>query len=429
MGLFDIITVLVVLAALFSYINHRYFGLPRTIGLMALSLVVSLSLLVLGAFGVLTLDEQVAKMLTRLDFYDTLMHGLLGFLLFAGALHVNFQDLRETAWVISLLATFGVIVSTVLVGFFTWGILLSLGMQIPLVYCFLFGALISPTDPIAVLGILKKAEAPKQLETKITGESLFNDGIGVVVFLSLLSFVQGGGHATEPVDILKLLAVEAGGGILYGVGLGYLAYILIKRIDNYHVEILLTLATVMGGYRFAEVIHVSAPLAIVVAGLMVGNQGRYLGMSDLTREHLDTFWELVDQILNAVLFVLIGLELLVISHTLSMAVAGLLLIPCVLLARFLSVGFIINLMRKFSDFPRGSVRIMTWAGLRGGISVALALSLPLGPERDLLVTITYCVMTFSILVQGLTVGKLVKRFAATRPVAGQRITSPPDQDR
>ena len=419
MGLFDIIAVLVVLAALFSYINHRYFGLPRTIGLMALSLVVSFCLLMLGSFGVVTFDEQVAGMLRRLDFYDTLMHGMLGFLLFAGALHVNFQDLREMGWAISLLATFGVMVSTVLVGFLTLGILHLLGMQIPLLYCFLFGALISPTDPIAVLGILKKANAPKQLETKITGESLFNDGIGVVVFLTLLSVVQGGEHATESVAILKLLAVEVGGGIIYGIGLGYLAYILIKRINNYHVEILLTLATVMGGYRLAEVIHVSAPLAIVVAGLMVGNHGRYLGMSDLTREHLDTFWELVDEILNAVLFVLIGLELLVIGHSLNTVVAGFLLIPCVLLARFLSVGSIISLMRRFSEIPRGSIRIMTWAGLRGGISVALALSLPLGPERDLLVTITYCVMTFSILVQGLTVGQVVNRFASTLPDAGQ----------
>lgn len=410
MGLFDIAVVLVVLAALFSYINHRYFSLPRTIGLMALSLVVSLSLLMLGMFEVVTIDDRVAGMLARLDFYDTLMHGMLGFLLFAGALHVNFQDLREMGWTISLLATFGVVVSTVLVGIFTWGTLLLVGMELPLIYCFLFGALISPTDPIAVLGILKKAQAPKRLETKISGESLFNDGIGVVVFLTLLSFLQGGGLATEPIAVVKLLALEAGGGIIYGIGLGYVAYILIKRIDNYHVEILLTLATVMGGYRLAEVIHVSAPLAIVVAGLMIGNHGRYLGMSDLTREHLDTFWELVDEILNAVLFVLIGLELLVISHNAAMVVAGILLIPCVLLARFLSVGSIMTLMRRFSIFSPGSVRIMTWAGLRGGISVALALSLPPGTERDLLVTITYCVMVFSILVQGMTVGRVVKHF-------------------
>lgn len=410
MGFFDIIVVLVVLAALFSYINHRYIGLPRTIGLMALSLVVSLSLLLLGYFNVVTVDDAVAGMLAQLDFYDTLMHGMLGFLLFAGALHVNLQDLREMGWVIGLLATFGVVASTFLVGLFTSGVLSLLGIEMAFIYCLLFGALISPTDPIAVLGILKKANAPKRLETKITGESLFNDGIGVVVFLTLLAFVQGGGHATDIGSILKLLALEAGGGIIYGVGLGYLAYLLIKRIDNYHVEVLLTLATVMGGYRLAELLHVSAPLSIVVAGLMVGNHGRYLGMSDLTREHLDTFWELVDEIFNAVLFVLIGLELLVISYHSSMLAAGLLLIPCVLLARLLSVGTIITVMRKFTPFSKGAALILTWGGLRGGISVALALSLPLGPERDLLVNITYCVMAFSILVQGLTVGRLVRHF-------------------
>lgn len=411
MGFYDIIAVLVVLAALFSYINHRFIGLPRTIGLMALSLLVSLSLLLLGYFDVLTVDDTVAAMLTELDFYDTLMHGMLGFLLFAGALHVNLQDLREMGWVIGLLATLGVIASTVLVGLMSWGVLSLLGMEIAFIYCLLFGALISPTDPIAVLGILKKANAPKRLETKITGESLFNDGIGVVVFLTLLGFVQGGGHGTDTGGIIKLLALEAGGGIVYGAGLGYLAYWLIRRIDNYHVEVLLTLATVMGGYRLAELLHVSAPLAIVVAGLMVGNHGRYLGMSDQTREHLDSFWELVDEIFNAVLFVLIGLELLIISYHFSMLVAGVLLIPCVLLARLLSVGTIIGVMRRFTDFSRGSALILTWGGLRGGISVALALSLPAGPERDLLVSITYCVMAFSILVQGLTVGRLVRHFS------------------
>ncbi len=411
MGLFDIFAILVTLAALFSYINHRYFGLPRTIGLMSLSLLVSLSLLLCGYFEIVNLDDHVAGLLTKVDFYDTLMHGMLGFLLFAGALHVNYQDLRKLGWVIGLLATVGVLTSTVLVGFLTWAMLHMLGMNISWIYCFLFGALISPTDPIAVLGILKKAGAPKRLEVKITGESLFNDGIGVVVFLTLLSFAQSSGQAVEPVAILKLLAVEAGGGIIYGLGLGYLSYSLIKRIDNYHVEILLTLATVMAGYRLAEVIHVSAPLAIVVAGLMIGNHGRYLGMSDITREHLDTFWELVDEILNAVLFVLIGLELLVITNTMNVVIAGVLLIPCVLLARFISVSSIVTLLYRFIPFSAGSIQILTWAGLRGGISVALALSLPQGPERDLIVTITYCIMAFSILVQGLTVGRLVDRYS------------------
>lgn len=412
MGLFDIFAILITLAAIFSYINHRFFGLPRTIGLMSLSLFVSLILLFCGSFGLINLDDYVTEPLTKLDFYDTLMHGMLGFLLFAGALHVNYQDLRKRGWVIGMLATFGVLTSTILVGVFAWGLLHVLGMEISLMYCFLFGALISPTDPIAVLGILKKVGAPKQLEVMITGESLFNDGIGVVVFLTLVTFVQVGGHETDPAAIMKLLTVEAGGGIIYGLGLGYISYTFIKRIDNYHVEILLTLATVMAGYRLAEVIHVSAPLAIVVAGLMIGNHGRYLGMSELTREHLDTFWELIDEILNAVLFVLIGLELLVITHSLSVVVAGILLIPCVLLARFLSVSSIITVLRRFGAYSPGTIRILTWGGLRGGISVALALSLPQGPERDLIVTITYCVMVFSILVQGLSIGSLVDRFSS-----------------
>ncbi len=407
MGSYDIIAILVTLAAVFSYINHRYLGLPRTIGLMALSLTVSICLLVLGKFNVVSFDA--ANFLSQLDFYDALMHGMLGFLLFAGALHVNLGDLKELGVVIGFLATFGVVVSTILVGIFSWGILHLLGIQIAPIYCFLFGALISPTDPIAVLGILKKVGAPKSLEVKITGESLFNDGIGVVVFLTLLAFVQPGHTSQGIAEVAKLFALEAGGGILYGLMLGWISFILIKQIDNYHVEIILTLATVMGGYRLAEILHISAPLAIVVAGLMLGNHGRQLGMSETTRNNLDTFWELIDEILNAVLFVLIGLELLIIEFTPSLFIAGLLLIPTVLLARFISVGSLVRILGLSRAFSPGTVRILTWAGLRGGISVALALSLPLGHERDLLVTVTYCIMTFSILVQGLTVGNLINR--------------------
>jgi len=409
MGIYDIVAILVTIAALFSYLNHRYLRLPRTIGLMALSLLFSSGLILCGSMDVVTLDDHMSGLLSQIDFYDTLMHGMLGFLLFAGALHVNYDDLRKQGVVIFLLATCGILISTTLVGCFTWGLLWLMGVKISLLYCFLFGALISPTDPIAVLGILKKAGAPKRLETMITGESLFNDGIGVVIFLTLLTIAVSPGDGLDLRSVGKLLAIEAGGGVIYGVGLGYISYSLIKRIDNYHVEVLITLATVMGGYRLAELLHFSAPLAIVVAGLMIGNHGRYLGMSDLTRERLDTFWELIDEILNAVLFVLIGLELLVISHKLNMIFAGILVIPMVLIARFISVAGIISVLRRFFPFSSGSIRILTWAGLRGGISVALALSLPQGAERDLLVTITYCVMAFSILVQGLSVGKLVNR--------------------
>jgi CPA1 family monovalent cation:H+ antiporter len=412
MSFYDLSAVLVTLAAFFSYVNYRYIRLPSTIGLMALSLVLSLALLFLGKEGFFLLDDEVRQLLGHLDFYDTLMHGMLSFLLFAGALHVNFGDLLGRKWIIFLLATAGVLISTLLVGGMTWLCLSLLGLNLPLLYCLLFGALISPTDPIAVLGIMKKVGAPKDLETTIAGESLFNDGMGVVVFLALLGMLHNGGNPDFR-EIATMLAVEAGGGLLFGAALGYGCYLLLKRVDKYQIEVLLTLATVVGGYRLAELLHISAPLAIVVAGLLVGNHGRHFGMSPLTRGHLDSFWELMDESLNAILFVLIGLEILILPHDLRFISATLLLIPVVLLARFLSVGSTVTVLRRFRNFPTGTVRILSWAGLRGGISVALALSLPNGPERNALVTITYGIMTFSILVQGLTVGKMVHRFMVT----------------
>lgn len=412
MGLYDIAAVLTTLAALFSYLNHRYIRFPGVIGLMALSLAFSLLLLGLGKAGIFLFDDRARALLEGLDFYDTLMHGMLGFLLFAGALHVNFDDLLQRKWIISLLATFGVLLSTLLVGGMTWLCLHLLGLDLPLLYCLLFGALISPTDPIAVLGIMKKIGATRELETTITGESLFNDGMGVVVFLSLFSLLHAGG-TPDYGEIGKMLLVEVGGGILFGALLGYCCYSFLKRVDKYQGEVLLTLATVVGGYRLAEILHISAPLAIVVAGLLVGNHGRHFGMSPMTRRHLDTFWELVDEILNAVLFVLIGLEILIIPHDNRYLVAAALLIPTVLFARLVSVGGAVGLLAGFKrPFQRGTVVILTWAGLRGGISVALALSLPAGPERAAILTITYSIMTFSILVQGLTVGRLVRRFMA-----------------
>lgn len=409
MTFIDIIATLITFAAIFAYLNERYIRFPRTIGLMALSLVFSLCLLALGKMGYFSLAEQAAQMLGKLDFYNTLMHGMLGFLLFAGALHVNFDDLLSEKASIFLLATVGVVASTVLVGGLAWGLLKLLGMEMDLIYCFLFGALISPTDPIAVLGIMKKAGAPKSLETTITGESLFNDGIGVVVFLALLSFVTGG-HDTGWAGIAKLFLVEAVGGIAYGALIGYITYLLLKQVDKYQVEVLITLAAVMGGYRSAELLHVSAPLAIVVAGLLVGNQGRHFGMSQLTRKHLDTFWELIDEVLNAVLFVLIGLEYLILPHNMNFVMTGFLMIPLVLLSRYVCVKGTVHFLRMFRWVDKGTARVLTWAGLRGGISVALALSLPAGPERSGIIAMTYIVMAFSILVQGLTVGRVIERF-------------------
>jgi len=337
----------------------------------------------------------------------------LSFLLFAGALHVNLNDLAKQKWAIVSLATLGVLLSTFIIGGLSWLVLNWLGIGLPLIYCLLFGALISPTDPIAVLGILKTAHAPKSLEIKIAGESLFNDGVAVVVFIVLFGIATGG-EEINAAHIGLLFLEEAVGGVVYGLLLGFLTYRMLKGVDNYTVEILLTLALVTGGYALATVIHVSGPIAIVVAGLWIGNHGRLLAMSEHTREHLDTFWELMDEILNAVLFVLIGLELLLLSLTQEYLLAAVLIIPIVLLARLVSVGLPIGLLRFKQQFAPGVVKVLTWGGLRGGISVALALSLPAGPERNLILTVTYMVVVFSIIVQGLSISSLVKKVSESQ---------------
>ncbi len=407
MNLFTILAILITLTALFSYVNYRFIGLPTTIGVMLIALLMSLALVVLDALGV-PLRTQADALLQSIDFDEALLQGMLSFLLFAGALHVNINDLAARKWTIGLLSTFGVLLSTFLIGTMTWLVLGSLDIGIPFLYCLVFGALISPTDPIAVLGILKTAGAPKMLETSITGESLFNDGVGVVVFLILLEIATGSGEVTAS-HIGLVFVQEALGGGLFGFAIGYLAYRMLKQVDNYQVELLITVALVTGGYALAMALHLSGPIAIVVAGLLIGNHGRRLAMSEKTRLHLDIFWELIDEVLNAVLFVMIGLEVLVLVLTKAYLLAGLLLIPLVLLARFIAVGIPVTVLRPFREFDPGSIRIMTWGGLRGGISVALALSLPPGPERDVILAITYAIVVFSILVQGLTIGKLVKR--------------------
>jgi CPA1 family monovalent cation:H+ antiporter len=363
-------------------------------------------------------------MLGSIDFDRTLLHGFLGFLLFAGALHVNLDDLRKDGLVIGLLATVGVLLSTAMVGGLTWLVLHALALPLSPLSCLLFGALISPTDPIAVLGMLKSLDAPRTLETRIAGESLFNDGVAVVVFLGLLEAARAGAAPLQlPVTtLLALFAKEAIGGILFGVAAGTTAYVMLKRVDDYPVEILISLALVTGGYALADHLQLSAPLAMVVAGLLVGNQGRAFAMSDRTREHLDTFWELIDQILNALLFVVLGLEILLLSLRPAYVIAGVAVIPVVLGARFLATGLPIRLLARVADFMPHTVKILTWAGLRGGISVALALSLrerlPSG-DIDIILVMTYVVVVFSIVVQGLTMGPVLRRYLPAGPTLEQ----------
>lgn len=422
MTVFQIIAVLLTLTALASYANHRFIRLPTTIGVMLIALLGSLGLLAAGHLSP-AVSDQAASWLSRIDFDDTLLHGMLSFLLFAGALQINLDDLAEQKGVIGVLAFGGVLLSTALFGALIHLILNFVGLPLPFVWCLLFGALISPTDPVAVLGILKSAKVPRSLETKIAGESLFNDGVGVVLFL-VLSGIAVGGHAVTFQHIASLFLQEALGGVIFGLGIGYLTFRLLRSVDNYQVEVLLTLALVVGGYALATAWHLSGPIAIVVAGLLIGNHGRRLAMSSKTREHLDTFWELVDEILNAVLFVLIGLEVLLLTFSRDLLLAGILAIPTLLLARLASVGLPMQVLRRWRSFTPGAVTIMTWGGLRGGISVALALSLPPGREREIVLAITYVIVVFSILVQGLTLQPVVRRCLTARPSA----PTPPTTD-
>ncbi len=411
MTIIDTIAILISLAAIFSYLNYRFLKMPTTIGLLVIALLMSLAIVALGRLG-LPIQDQARELLRGIDFNETLMQGMLSALLFAGALHVHLEELVKQKWVVVILASVGVIASTFMVGFSAYAIFGFLGLEMPLIYCLLFGSLISPTDPIAVLGILKTVGAPKSLETKIAGESLFNDGVAVVVFLVLLSFVgagQGTGHGEVSVaSIAMLFGQEVIGGVTFGFIIGYIAFRMLASIDNYQVEILLTLALVLGGYALASAWHLSGPIAIVVAGLLIGNKGRKHAMSDKTRDHLDNFWELIDEILNAMLFVLIGLEVLVLTYNEQYLWAGLIMIPVVLVIRFISVGIPVSLLKLRQTFTPNIVRILTWGGLRGGISIALVLTLPEGEHREALLMVTYVIVIFSILVQGMTVGKLVK---------------------
>ncbi|MEO8023289.1 sodium:proton antiporter [Polaromonas sp.] len=409
----NIAAICLTLTALLAYLNHRFVRLPMTIGVMVIALMLSLAIVALDALG---LDQGLRQyeeaFIRSIDFSDVLMRGMLSLLLFAGALHVDLSALKSYRWQVGGLALVGTLVSTIAVGFGMWLALPLVGMTMPLIYCLLFGALISPTDPIAVMGILKTAGAPRNLELVIAGESLFNDGVGVVLFSILLGVSVNGAWPTTG-EAMGLLLREAGGGIAFGLVLGWVTYRLLKSIDQYQVEVLLTLAAVMGGYTLANYLHVSGPLAMVVCGLMVGNAGRALAMSDETRKYVDMFWELLDEILNAVLFVLIGLEVMLIDFTMPLLAGGAVAIVVTLLARGLTVGLPVMALSGHFRLPRGSPSVLTWGGLRGGISVALALSLPQADAsssaRANVLALTYCVVVFSVLVQGLTIGRFVRR--------------------
>lgn len=412
-NLYSIFTILIVLTAAFSYINFRFIKLPATIGVMLISLLCSLFILAIGKFYPQVLKHP-SSIISSLDFETLLMKIMLSFLLFAGAIHINFPKLKKEITPIATYATLGVMISTLVIGLAMYFVFQLFSLNISFIYCLLFGALISPTDPIAVLGILKEAKIPSSLEIKISGESLFNDGVGVVVFASILEIANIGTANLSIGQVTILFIKEAGGGIVWGLLLGYTGYYLLRSIDHYQVEVLITIAMVMGGYLLASYLHISGPLAMVVAGIITGNKGKEEAMSYLTRDYLNKFWELIDEILNALLFLLIGFEMIVLNFNQKIIWIGLIAIIVVLFARFISV-FLPTLLLSFRrSFERNMIPILTWGGLRGGISVALALSLPKGEYRDTLVSITYIIVVFSIIVQGLTIGKLASKLTAPK---------------
>jgi len=408
-GILDIAALVLVLSAAFGWLNRRFIHLPHTIGLLVLGLATSLALIVINdVMPESGLLEAFTGAIGQIDFFDTMMNGMLAFLLFAGALQIEFGRLKTEAWAVGLMATVGVLISTVIVGVGTWLAAGALGIELPLIWALTFGALISPTDPVAVLALLKSMGLPRSLEISIAGESLFNDGVGVVVFTVLVSVAVSGGDVSL-VYAGEVFLVEAVGGALLGVAAGYVALHAMEAIDDYPVEILITLALVTGLYALALHLHTSGPIAVVVAGILIGNRGKVTAMSEMTRQHLFQFWEVIDQLLNSTLFVLIGLEVLVIAFVPELVVLALAAVPIVLVARYAAVAGPIALLSLRRRFTPGSVTVLVWGGLRGGIPVALALSLPAVAYRDPILVATYGVVVFSIIVQGLTIAPLARR--------------------
>lgn len=415
--IFEIAALLLAFSAFFGWFNHVVIKLPHTIGLLVMALVASILLLVIDYFfPTLGVTQTMQAVIGQIDFYATVMEGMLAFLLFAGALHVDYEFLKDQKWAIGVLATVGVLISTTIVGVGFWYISGLLGIQIPLMWALVFGALISPTDPVAVLSLLKSVNVPHSLEAKIAGESLFNDGVGVVVFTILLAIAGGSaaaGHgSSETIDAFKiaeLFFVEAGGGIVLGLVTGWIAYRAMATLDQYTLEILITLGVVAATYAIAIRLHISGPIAVVVAGLLVGNRGARIGMSETTRKHLFEFWELIDEILNSVLFLLIGLEVIILTLDPSMGWLAVACIPLALLGRIMAVSVPILSLSKLLVFTKGTIPVLTWGGLRGGISVALALSLPDNDYKPMILAATYAVVLFSVIIQGMTVKAVISR--------------------
>jgi CPA1 family monovalent cation:H+ antiporter len=406
----DAAAVLVVLAAVFGYVNYTLIKLPHTIGLTIMGALASLAVVAADALVPgFAPGHAVRGFLRGIDFHSALMEGMLSFLLFAGALHVDLGILLRRKWPVLAMATAGTMISTVVVGLGFKGVTLALGLEVPFMWCLVFGALISPTDPVAVLGILKVAKVPESLEATVAGESLFNDGVGVVIFSILLAAALSGGEFSV-LHGAEMFLIEAVGGALFGFAVGWIGFRAMKGIDEHNLEVLITLAVVMGGYALAGALHVSGPVAMAVAGLLIGNHGVALAMSETTRQHLLGFWSLIDEILNSVLFLLIGLEVVAVAIEASFLIAGLISIAIVLAARAIAVGVPMAVLMRFLPFTRGAFPLLVWGGLRGGISIALALSLPDGAMRDLILSATYVVVVFSVVVQGASVGATARRF-------------------
>ena len=414
-SIFTAATIIISLAAFFGFCNYKFLKLPHTIGLVIISLFTSLGVLGVDSIAPsLGIETAVTGFVTGIDFYELLMEGMLSFLLFAGALHINLNDLIEKKWAIGSLATLGVLISTFLVGLTIWGLSNLIGLNIPFIWCLVFGALITPTDPVAVLGILKTVKIPKPLKTKIAGESLFNDGVGIVVFLIIvslaISLTDPTGQSITPTvaDVIKLFVQEALGGAALGFIAGWIAYRILKTVNEHNLEVLITLALVMGTYCIAIAAHLSGPIAVVIAGLLIGNRGKNFAMGETTRDHVTKFWSLLDEIMNSVLFLLIGFEILSLTWSGQIVTFALIAIPITVIARFISVSIPLSLLKLKQEFTKGTIPVLAWGGLRGGISVALALSLPDGPSKPIILAATYAVVVFSIVIQGLTVKQVIQ---------------------